>query len=33
LMAAPGTAYLNGSFAFATSTAAVYGVLQARRRR
>jgi hypothetical protein len=30
---ASGTAFLNGSFAFATSTAAVYGTLQARRRR
>lgn len=32
-LASAGTAFLNGSFAFATSTAAVYGVLQARRRR
>lgn len=30
---ASGTAFLNGSFAFATSTAAIYGTLQARRRR
>jgi hypothetical protein len=33
LLGSAGTAFLNGSFAFATSTAAVYGVLQARRRR
>jgi hypothetical protein len=32
-LAAAGTAFLNGSFAFATSTASVYGVMQARRRR
>jgi len=32
-LAASGTAFLNGSFAFATSTASVYGVMQARRRR
>ena len=32
-LAAAGTAYLVASFAFATSTASVYGILQARRRR
>lgn len=33
LLASAGTAYLIGEFAFATSTASVYGVLQARRAR
>lgn len=32
-LAASGTAFLVGNFAFATSTASVYGVMQARRRR
>lgn len=32
-MAASGTAFLMGTLAFATSTASVYGTLQARRRR
>lgn len=32
-LSAAGTAFLVGNFTFATSTAAVYGVLQARRRR
>jgi hypothetical protein len=32
-LAAAGTAFLVGQFSFATSTASVYGVLQARRRR
>ncbi len=32
-LAAAGTAFLVGNFAFASSTASVYGVMQARRRR
>lgn len=32
-LAVSGTAFLNGSFTFATSTASVYGSIQARRRR